>query len=118
VTREPKTYLWDARDAADAIIAFTRGKSAADYVASKLLRSAVERQFAIIGEALSQLAKLDRAVAAQIPDLPRVIGLRNILVHGYAVVDDDIVWRIVQGELPGFRAVLDTLLRARGDEPS
>ena len=56
-----------------------------------MLRSAVERQFEIVGEALSQLAKAAPELAAQIPDLPRIVAFRNILRHGYAVVDNTIV---------------------------
>jgi uncharacterized protein with HEPN domain len=52
-----------------------------------MLRSAVERQFEIIGEALSQLAKIDPAVAARIPDLRRIVGFRNVLIHGYDRMD-------------------------------
>ena len=42
---DPRKYLWDAREAADAIIVFTRGKSLDDYTSDGLLRSGVERQF-------------------------------------------------------------------------
>jgi uncharacterized protein with HEPN domain len=54
--RDPKVYLWDAKRAVDSINKFTGGKSLAQYVTDEMLRSAVERQFEIIGEALSQLA--------------------------------------------------------------
>ena len=58
-----------------------------DYLDNRMLRSAVERQFEIIGEALSQLAKIDPAVAARIPDLRRIVGFRNVLIHGYDRMD-------------------------------
>ena len=56
-----------------------------------MLKSAVERQFGVIGEALARLAKTDPAVAEQVADHRRIIAFRNILVHGYATVDDRIV---------------------------
>lgn len=93
--RDSKAYLWDAAEAAEAINRFTSGKGLDDYSADLMLRSAVERQFEVIGEALSQLVKVAPELAAQVPDLPRIVAFRNILIHGYAVVDDEIVWRAV-----------------------
>ncbi len=75
-----------------------------------MLRSAVERQFEIVGEALNQLAKLAPDLAAQIPDLPRIVAFRNILIHAYAVVDNAIVWRAVQENVPELLSVLERLL--------
>ncbi len=57
-----------------------------------MLRAAVEREFEIIGEALAQLSKLDAALVARISDYRRIIAFRNILIHGYADVDDQLVW--------------------------
>ena len=65
-----------------------------------MLRLAVERAFAIIGEALVQLTRLDAALAARITESHSIIAFRNILVHAYAQVDDRIVWGIVQTKLP------------------
>jgi uncharacterized protein with HEPN domain len=48
--RDPRAFLWDAQCAAEAIAQFTAGLDAAGYRASPLIRSAVERQFEIIGE--------------------------------------------------------------------
>ena len=53
-----------------------------------MLRAAVERQFEIIGEALAQLRKLDQAACDKVSDASRIIAFRNILIHGYADVDD------------------------------
>jgi uncharacterized protein with HEPN domain len=52
--RDPKAYLWDAAAGATAIQRFISGRSYDDYLADEMLRSAVERQFEIVGEALSQ----------------------------------------------------------------
>ena len=69
--RDPKSLLWDAREAAEVIAAVTMGKSFADFDRDIVLRSAVERQFEIIGEALAQLARIDAAMAQKVPDLRR-----------------------------------------------
>lgn len=108
--RDPRSYLWDAREAAEAITRFTRGQDLAAFQGDELVRAAVERQFEIIGEALAQLARVSPDVAAQIPDLGRIVAFRNILIHGYAVIDHAIVWRVIQVELPDLRQRLAMLL--------
>ena len=87
--REPKAYLWDAREPIDAIVEFTHGATTEDFLQGLMLRSAVERQFGIVGEALSQLARHDQVLAGQIPDLREIVAFRNILIHGYEIVDID-----------------------------
>jgi uncharacterized protein with HEPN domain len=73
-------------------------------------RAAVEREFEVIGEALARLAKLDVALAAQITEHERIIAFRNILIHGYAEVDDRLVWDVVETKLPVLRREIDALL--------
>jgi uncharacterized protein with HEPN domain len=110
--RDPKSLLWDAREAADVIAAVTAGKSFADFDRDIVLRSAVERQFEIVGEALAQLARIDAAMAQQVPDLRQIIGFRNVLIHGCATVDPARVWRVIADNLPPLRAALAALLGA------
>ena len=86
--RDPRSLLWDARDSADTIGRFIQGLTLHDYLADDMLRSAVERQFEITGEALRRLEKLRPDLAARIPDVRSAIGLRNVLIHGYATIDD------------------------------
>jgi uncharacterized protein with HEPN domain len=80
------------------------------YAGDDLRMSAVERQLEIVGEALNKLRKADPEAADRIPDLSRIIGLRNILVHGYAVVDDTVVWAAATGRLPELLDVVDRLI--------
>ena len=72
--------------------------------------AAVERQFEIIGEALGQLARLEPETASRIGDHRRIIAFRNILVHGYAGVDDMLVWDMVVTRLGDLRGDVDRLL--------
>jgi len=62
--REPAAYLWDVCDAAARIGEFIAGIDAGTFAENTLVRSAVERQFEIIGEALSQLAKVAPEIIA------------------------------------------------------
>lgn len=107
---DPRKYLWDALQSAERLDTFRRGKSFADYQSDDLLRSAVERQFEIIGEALNQLSKTDPALAAHVPELPRIVAFRNILIHGYAMVDDALVWQALTERLPELQRTLKELL--------
>jgi uncharacterized protein with HEPN domain len=66
--REPHALPWDICQAADAVPAFTRGKGLADNKEDSLLRSAVERQLIIPGEAIVQLSKLSPEFADRIPE--------------------------------------------------
>ena len=75
-----------------------------------MLRSAVERQFEIIGEALAQLARLDEKIVARVSEHSRIIAFRNILIHGYAGIDERLVWDIVQSKLPVLRLEIERLL--------
>ena len=108
--RDPKCLLWDASDAADAIAGMAAGKVFADFDRDIVLRSAIERQFEIVGEALSQLSRLDAPLAARVPNLREIVAFRNILIHGYAVIDRARAWQVVQEDLPQLRAALRDLL--------
>ncbi|GAA1347151.1 HepT-like ribonuclease domain-containing protein [Saccharothrix algeriensis] len=107
---DPRAYLWDASYAVGLLRQFSAGKSAADYESDAMLRSAVERQFEIIGEALNQLRKADAELASAIPDVNRIIAFRNILIHGYASVDDALVWQTLTDKVPELERVLRRLL--------
>jgi uncharacterized protein with HEPN domain len=108
--RDAKKYLYDIDQAAALIAEFTAGKSFARYRDEPMLRAAVERKFEIIGEALSQLAKHHPALAARISEARRIIAFRNILIHGYADVDDRLVWDVVETKLPILRREVEALL--------
>jgi uncharacterized protein with HEPN domain len=112
--RDPRSFLWDVQQAGEAIAGFTAGLDAETFVADDMAHTAVERKFEIIGEALSQLAKTDPALAERIPDFRQAVSFRNLLIHGYATIDLYRVWRAVEVDLPGLRAAVAALLDELG----
>jgi len=115
--RDARAYLWDAQAAVDRILEFTRGRSLDDYLADAMLRAAVERQFEILGEALTQLRRVAPAIAQRIPDLGEIVDFRNLLIHGYATVDHGTVWRTVEDDLALLHNQLGALLSELGETP-
>ena len=97
---EARTYAQDILEHADLIQNLLADKSYEDYTNDWVVRSAVERQFSIIGEAVNGLSRHAPTAAASITAYPRIIAFRNILMHGYSQVDNEIVWDIAQTYLP------------------
>lgn len=108
--RDSRAYLLDIRDNCDLILGFVKGSDLIGYKASDLIKSAVERRFIIIGEALARLKQLDLNLLGSIPDAARIIAFRNVLVHGYESISDELVWEIIEDHVPSLRARCDELL--------
>lgn len=108
--QSPK-LLEDIRDAAGFIQEVANGKSLADYDADRLLRQAIERNFEIIGEAIKRLAQYDAETAARIDDYRQIIAFRNVLIHGYDLVDHALVWSVIESQIPTLLRDVETLLK-------
>lgn len=98
--RDARTYLHDIQEAGRHIQEFTKGMSIEDYAKSELVTAAVERKFAIIGEALVQLREDYPDFLERISNKEKIIGFRNVLVHGYDIIDDATVWSAIENNLP------------------
>jgi uncharacterized protein with HEPN domain len=109
--------LIDALEASRRIQAFTEGQTFADFSSSELVRSAVERQFEIIGEALGKAMTMEPALELRSPEWRKIVGLRNRLIHGYDSVDDEIIWDIIQSKLIPLAADLESWLSREGHDP-
>ncbi len=97
---DPIKLFHDIADAAEFILQQTRERSLDEYEQTRLVRDAVERNFIVIGEALSRLTRTDPVAARSLGDFPQMIAFRNIVVHGYEAIDDAIVWGIIENEVP------------------
>jgi len=114
--REVKKYLFDIDQACDLIRQFTGEITFSDYAANPMIRSAVERQFEIIGEALVQALNTYPELRSRISDIGRIIAFRNRLIHGYASVSDEIVWGTIEANLDTLKKEVQSLLKELPDE--
>jgi len=79
------------------------------YMANKMLRRAVEREFEIIGEAMSRIEKLDPSIG--ISGKKQIISMRNRVIHGYDKIDDEIIWGTIVRHLPILKLEIGNLLK-------
>ena len=107
-----KVYLHDIQEAGRHILEFTAKMSLEDYRDNALVKAAVERKFAVIGEALIRLRREYPELLEQISDTEQIIGFRNVLAHGYDVIEDATVWSAIKDNLPILMAEVRSLLNA------
>jgi uncharacterized protein with HEPN domain len=92
---------------------FVAGRTLEDYRADLMLRSAVERQFELLGEALGRATKVDPALRERLPALRGAVDFRNVIAYEYDRLADATVWDIARNELPALLADLEAELARR-----
>ena len=115
MSHDPRALLWDIQQAAALTAGFLNDMGSEHFEGNALVRSAVERQLMIVGEAMSQLHKAAPRLAEALPNYRAVIGFRNVLVHGYAAVTNSRVWSIAMHDLPVLGAAAGSLLTQLND---
>ncbi len=108
---EAEKRLLDILDAARDIAVFVGQMSFDEYHENRLVKAAVERKFEIIGEAISRLRKESPETAEQIQEYEKIIAFRNLVIHGYDVVSDPIVWDVIQHKLPRLTSDVANLIK-------
>ena len=106
--------LWDALDAGRAIEKFTADADYDRYENDLMLRSAVERQFEVVGEALNRLRRQFPDRASEIDQLSDIIDFRNVIAHGYDILVNKEVWQIIQNDLPQLIHTLQAMIETEG----
>jgi uncharacterized protein with HEPN domain len=101
--------------AAGAVVEFTRGRTLTEYEADLLLRSAVERQIEIIGEAARRVSTEFRDAHPEIPWRP-IQAQRHVLAHDYGEIKHDRVWRVAETHVPELIALLEPLVHSPPSE--
>jgi len=112
--RSAAAYLSDIVEACNAVEEVLRGVSLADYLDARAIRSAVEREFITIGEAVKVLSRVAPDVYEGISEARLIVGLRNVLTHDYAAVDDESVFGLANEELGVLRSECAALLERFG----
>jgi uncharacterized protein with HEPN domain len=106
---EIKKYLFDIQESIDSIQKYLGDKRDFKvYMADKMLRRAVEREFEIIGEAMSRIEKLGSTI--EISSKRQIISMRNRVIHGYDKIDNEIIWGTIVRHLPTLKLEIDNLL--------
>lgn len=103
--------LEDIRDSCEFILSSASSLTLAEFSKNRTIRQAVERNFEIIGEALNRIKRFDPAVIEAFGDISRIIAFRNILAHGYDVIDNEVVWLVVKNNVPRLLETVKHLLK-------
>ena len=107
--RDIQSIRHDPLTALQEIGAFVEGKSLAELQSDRALQLILEREFEILGEAFYRLRNADPDLFEIIPNAHRIIGMRNIIAHGYDSVDYEILWDAATCETGPLRAAVERL---------
>ncbi len=107
--KDDRTYLLHIRDAIARVMEYTdRGKES--FMASPIVQDAVVRNIEIIGEAAKRLSEKFKGIHSAIP-WKRISGMRDKVIHEYFGVDLQLVWEVVEQDLPHLSRVIDSALQ-------
>ncbi len=107
---EIKKFLFDIHESITSIENYLGDKRDFNvYLADKMLRRAIEREFEIIGEALNRIDKLDSTI--NISSKKQIISMRNRVIHGYDKIDNEIIWGTIVRHLPVLKIEVNNLLK-------
>jgi len=110
MVRDLSAYLQDILEACNAIEDVMSGVTLDHYKNRRFVRSAVEREFVIIGEALKRVSALDERLFRSISNSRAIVDFCNLLAHDYGAVDDDAVFGLVYSDLVVLKAEVAELL--------
>ena len=103
--REWKFYIDDMIRFTERALGYTQGLDQAGFVAQAMTYDATVRNIELIGEAASRIPEDMRQAHPMIP-WRKIIATRNRLLHGYLGIDDDVLWSIIQTDLPDLLSAL------------
>lgn len=95
-----------------AIEEVIQGVSLNEYRNRRSIRSAVEREFIIIGEALNRVRAFDETLLKSISNSSAIVDFRNILAHNYGAIDDEAVYGLIYSDLKILKTEIYGLLHS------
>ena len=103
--RAPSILFLDMLDSVETVLKYTLGMGFDEFLEDRKTRDAVIRNIQVLGEAANRVPK---DIREQYPEIEwmRIIRSRHILVHDYAGIDYEIVWRIIEIHLPPLKDAL------------
>jgi uncharacterized protein with HEPN domain len=106
---EIKKFLFDIQESIASIEQYLgERRDFSVYLSDKMLRRAIEREFEIIGEAMSRIEKMDSSL--DISAKRQIISMRNRVIHGYDKIDNEIIWGTIVRHLPTLKIEIGNLL--------
>ncbi len=115
--RDVRVLLAEVEKTSEEIRQFIKGMDFNEYIGDVRTQKAVAFNYAIIGDALNRLKQSSPDLAMRIPQLRDIVGFRNLLVHDYAGVSQNRVWRYSGEHLQQLQNSVRSLL-AELDRPS
>jgi len=114
-----RDYLEHMAEAVQRVEEYTSGISEQEFLANRLVQDAVMRNFGVLGEAANNCFKVAPDVTARYPALPfaKIYGLRNQLTHGYWTVDLEILWNVIENDVPELRKQIALVLESLDNAP-
>ncbi len=109
--REWRFYITDMIEFCERVLSFTQGISREEFVTDPMCYDATVRNIELIGEAATHVPASIRKNAESIP-WRMVIATRNQLIHGYAGIDDDVLWSIIETDIPALLNALKKLQKS------
>lgn len=107
MAKTAKLRLLDALEAIASINSFIGSLSVDDFLVNPMVQAAVLFKLGVIGEVLNKAAELDDSLREAIPDLGKIIGMRNRIVHAYDQIDFEILWDAIHSDLPDLKIRLE-----------
>ena len=111
MSREWRLYAADMKACCARVAEYTAGLSRKQFESRRIVYDATLRNLELLGEAARHVPEDARARAPEIP-WRRIVAVRNVLIHGYLGIDNDIIWDIVRNEVGKLHLALEKLATA------